>query len=53
MNEGKGDMAMDKSQGATAYMYGATWSTQDGKSLSFNGKDAIAVVNSSRVAITG
>ena len=53
MNEGKGDMAMDKSQGATAYMYGATWSTQDGKSLSFNGKDAIAVINSSRVAITG
>ncbi len=53
MNEGKGDMAMDKSQGATAYMYGAIWSTQDGKSLSFNGKDAIAVVNSSRVAITG
>lgn len=53
MNEGKGDMVTDKSQGATAYMYGATWSTQDGKSLSFNGKDAIAVVNSSRVAITG
>ena len=53
MNEGKGDMVTDKSQGATAYMYGTTWSTQDGKSLSFNGKDAIAVVNSSRVAITG
>lgn len=51
MNEGKGDRATDKSQGATAYLYGATWSTQDGKSLSFNGKDAIAVVNTSRVAI--
>lgn len=53
MKEGKGDMITDKAQGATAYMYGATWSTQDGKSIAFNGKDAIMTVNTSRVAITG
>ena len=52
MNEGKGDAATDKSQGATAYMHGATWNTQDGKSLTFNGKDAIAVINTSKVALS-
>lgn len=53
MNEGKGDMATDKSQGATAYMHGTTWSTQEGKSISFNGKDAIMKINTSKVALPG
>lgn len=30
MNEGKGDRVTDKSQGATAWIYGAEWSTLDG-----------------------
>lgn len=51
MNEGKGDMVTDKAQGATAYIYGATWNTQDGKSISFNGKNAVMVVNTTRVPI--
>lgn len=51
MNEGKGDMATDKAQGATAYMYGTTWSTQDGKSIAFNGKDAIMSVKTSKIAL--
>lgn len=52
MNEGKGEQTADKSQGATAYMHGATWSTQEGKSLSFNGRDAIAAIDMSKVAIS-
>lgn len=51
MNEGKGDMATDKAQGATAYMHGTTWSTQDGKSIAFNGKDAIMSVKTSKIAL--
>ncbi len=51
MNEGKGDMANDKAQGATAYMHGTTWSTQEGKSIAFNGKDAIMSVKTSKIGL--
>lgn len=51
MNEAKGQQAIDKSQGATAYMHGAVWSTGEGKSLMFDGSNAIAAIDMSKVAL--
>lgn len=51
MNDGKGDRVTDKAQGATAWIYGADWSTLAGLSLSFRG-DTVVGVNTSRLALT-
>lgn len=51
MNEGKGDQVTDKSQGATAWIYGAEWSTLDGLAVAFKG-NTIMAVNSSRIPLT-
>lgn len=51
MTEGKGDKVTDKAQGATAWIYGAEWSTLDGLSVAFKG-DTILTVNSSRIPLT-
>lgn len=51
MNDGKGDRVTDKAQGATAWVYGADWSTLAGLSVAFKG-DTLMAVNSSKVALT-
>lgn len=51
MNDGKGDRVTDKAQGATAWNYGADWSTLAGLSVTFKG-DTLMTVNSSRFALT-
>lgn len=51
MNDGKGDRVSDKAQGATAWIYGAEWSTLAGMSVAFKGEDALAL-DFSRLALT-
>ncbi|WP_298554848.1 LamG-like jellyroll fold domain-containing protein [uncultured Parabacteroides sp.] len=51
MNDGKGDRVTDKAQGATAWIYGADWSTLAGLSVAFKG-DTLMAVNTSKVALT-
>lgn len=51
MNDGKGDRVTDKAQGATAWIYGADWSTLEGLSVAFKG-DTLMAVNTSKLALT-